>query len=42
VQGEVEMRQNFALEEWEVEQGFILACQSHAKTAELEINYDER
>lgn len=42
VRGEVEMQQNYALEEWEVEQGFILACQSHAKTPELEINYDER
>jgi ring-1,2-phenylacetyl-CoA epoxidase subunit PaaE len=42
VKGEVEMMQNFALEEWEVEQGFILACQSHARTPELEINYDER
>jgi ring-1,2-phenylacetyl-CoA epoxidase subunit PaaE len=42
VRGEVSMDQNFALEEWELEQGYILACQSHAKTDELEINYDER
>jgi ring-1,2-phenylacetyl-CoA epoxidase subunit PaaE len=42
VRGEVEMQQNFALEEWEVGQGFILACQSHARSDELEINYDER
>jgi len=42
VRGEVRMDQNFALEEWELEQGYILACQSHAKTDELELNYDER
>jgi ring-1,2-phenylacetyl-CoA epoxidase subunit PaaE len=42
VRGEVEMQQNFALEAWELEEGFILACQSHAKTSELEINYDQR
>jgi ring-1,2-phenylacetyl-CoA epoxidase subunit PaaE len=42
VRGEVEMRENYALEDWELEQGFILACQSHAKTPELELNYDEK
>jgi ring-1,2-phenylacetyl-CoA epoxidase subunit PaaE len=40
--GEVEMDQNFALEDWELERGFILACQSHPKTAEIELDYDER
>ena len=42
VRGEVSMDQNFALEEWELEQGYILACQSHAKSDELELNYDDR
>jgi ring-1,2-phenylacetyl-CoA epoxidase subunit PaaE len=42
VHGEVEMLQNYALEDWELEQGFILACQSHAKTPEIELNYDEK
>jgi ring-1,2-phenylacetyl-CoA epoxidase subunit PaaE len=42
VRGEVEMRENYALEDWELEQGFILACQSHAKTPEIELNYDEK
>jgi ring-1,2-phenylacetyl-CoA epoxidase subunit PaaE len=42
VRGEVEMLQNYALEDWELEQGFILACQSHAKTPEIELNYDEK
>jgi ring-1,2-phenylacetyl-CoA epoxidase subunit PaaE len=41
VRGRVELAQNYALEDWELEQGFILACQAHAKTPELEITYDE-
>jgi ring-1,2-phenylacetyl-CoA epoxidase subunit PaaE len=39
--GKVDLAQNFALEDWELEQGFILACQAHAKTPQLEITYDE-
>jgi ring-1,2-phenylacetyl-CoA epoxidase subunit PaaE len=42
VRGQVEMLENYALEDWELEQGFILACQSHAKTPEIELNYDEK
>lgn len=42
VRGQVEMTENYALEDWELEQGFILACQSHAKTPELELTYDEK
>jgi ring-1,2-phenylacetyl-CoA epoxidase subunit PaaE len=42
VRGKVDMRANYALEDWELEQGFILACQSHAETAELELDYDAR
>jgi len=41
VRGQVELAQNYALEDWELEQGFILACQAHARTSELEITYDE-
>ena len=41
VRGKVEMVENYALEDWELEQGFILACQSHAKTPEIELTYDE-
>ena len=42
VKGEVEMAQNYALEDWEVEQGYILACQSRVKTPALELDYDEK
>jgi ring-1,2-phenylacetyl-CoA epoxidase subunit PaaE len=42
VRGEVEMAQNYALEEYEVEQGYVLACQSRVKTPVLELNYDEK
>jgi len=42
VRGAVEMAQNYALEEWEVEQGYILACQSCVKTPVLELDYDEK
>jgi ring-1,2-phenylacetyl-CoA epoxidase subunit PaaE len=40
--GEVEMAQNYALEDWELEQGYVLACQSRAKTPTLELDYDEK
>jgi len=42
VRGEVAMAQNYALEEWEVEQGYVLACQSHVKTPVIELDYDEK
>jgi len=42
VRGEVEMAQNYALEEWELEQGYVLACQSRVKTPVLELDYDEK
>jgi ring-1,2-phenylacetyl-CoA epoxidase subunit PaaE len=41
VRGEVAMDQNYALEEWELEQGYVLACQSKVKTPMLELDYDE-
>ncbi len=40
VSGEVEMRANQALEDYEVEQGYILTCQSHAKTKKIVVDYD--
>ena len=42
VRGEVEMAQNYALEDWELEQGYVLACQSRVKTSSLELDYDEK
>jgi ring-1,2-phenylacetyl-CoA epoxidase subunit PaaE len=42
VSGVVEMAQNYALEEWELEQGYVLACQSRVKSATLELDYDEK
>ena len=40
--GQVEMAQNYALEPAELEQGYVLACQSRVKSATLELDYDER
>jgi ring-1,2-phenylacetyl-CoA epoxidase subunit PaaE len=42
VRGEVEMAQNYALEDWEVAQGYVLACQSRVTSAALELDYDEK
>jgi hypothetical protein len=36
------MAPNYALEEWELEQGYVLACQSRVKTPALELDYDEK
>ncbi|MFJ5547163.1 2Fe-2S iron-sulfur cluster-binding protein [Streptomyces sp. NPDC093225] len=40
VRGEVRMDRNFALEEEETEAGFVLACQSHPLTDEVELDFD--
>jgi ring-1,2-phenylacetyl-CoA epoxidase subunit PaaE len=42
IRGEVAMAQNYALEDWELEQGYVLACQSRVKSAALELDYDEK
>jgi ring-1,2-phenylacetyl-CoA epoxidase subunit PaaE len=42
VRGSVEMAQNYALEDWEVEAGYVLCCQSRPTSPKLEITYDER
>ncbi len=41
MEGEVEMDMNYALEDEEVEEGFILTCQSHPKSANVVVDYDE-
>ena len=40
IEGEAEMRANQALEDYEVEAGYILTCQSHAKTEKIVVDYD--
>ena len=42
VEGEVEMTVNYALEEEEVEQGFILTCQSHPRSEKVVVDFDVR
>ncbi|MFE7381724.1 2Fe-2S iron-sulfur cluster-binding protein [Streptomyces zhihengii] len=40
VSGEVRMDRNYALEPEETEAGYVLACQSHPATAEVELDFD--
>ncbi|MEU5978159.1 2Fe-2S iron-sulfur cluster-binding protein [Streptomyces sp. NPDC047315] len=40
VSGEVHMDRNFALEPEETEAGYVLACQSHPTTPEVELDFD--
>jgi ring-1,2-phenylacetyl-CoA epoxidase subunit PaaE len=42
VEGEVKMDVNYALEDWEVEQGFVLTCQCHPLTDKVVIDFDEK
>ncbi len=40
LEGEVDMDTNYALEEEEVEQGFILTCQSHPRSKKVVVDFD--
>lgn len=42
IKGKVEMEMNWALEPEEIEQGYILTCQSHPVTKKIEIDFDNR
>jgi ring-1,2-phenylacetyl-CoA epoxidase subunit PaaE len=42
IEGEVDMEVNYALEEEEVKQGFVLTCQAHPKTEKVFIDFDAR
>jgi ring-1,2-phenylacetyl-CoA epoxidase subunit PaaE len=42
IEGQVEMDMNWALEPEEVQQGYILTCQSHPKTEKVTIDFDNR
>ena len=42
IEGKVEMDVNYALEKDELEQGFVLTCQSHPVTEKVTIDFDTR
>jgi ring-1,2-phenylacetyl-CoA epoxidase subunit PaaE len=42
VKGSAEMAINYALEPWEVKEGFVLCCQARPTSDEIELTYDER
>lgn len=41
-QGDVTMDINYALEDWEVEQGFVLTCQARPRSQDVVVNFDEQ
>ena len=41
-EGEVEMEVNYALDEHEVQKGYVLTCQSHPRTEKVVIDFDAR
>lgn len=41
LEGEVDMRRNHALEDHEVEQGFVLMCQCYATSDHVSVSYDD-
>lgn len=41
LEGKVHMDQNFALTEGEIGEGFILTCQSHPRSEEVVVSYDD-
>ena len=36
------MERNYTLEDWEIERGFVLTCQSHPVSERVRLSYDER
>ncbi len=42
LEGKVQMDKNFTLEQWEIDKGFVLTCQSRALTPTVVVSYDER
>ena len=42
VEGEVDMDVCYSLEKWELDAGFVLACQSHPKTEQVVLDFDAR
>lgn len=41
VEGKVEMINNYSLEKWETDAGYILSCQSVARSSKIHISFDE-
>ncbi len=41
VEGEAEMINNYSLEQWELDAGYILSCQSVARSSKIHISFDE-
>lgn len=41
VSGEVDMAVNYSLEPWEIEQGYVLTCQSRPKSENVTVDYDD-
>lgn len=41
VSGSVEMEQHFALEQREIDAGFVLVCQSHPTTPKVVLDFDQ-
>jgi ring-1,2-phenylacetyl-CoA epoxidase subunit PaaE len=41
VEGQVAMDQNYSLERWELDAGYVLTCQSRPKTARIVLDYDQ-
>ncbi len=42
LEGEVAMDKNYTLQEDEIAQGYVLTCQSHPRSANVRLSYDER
>ncbi|MEY2735167.1 MAG: hypothetical protein RLZ58_576 [Pseudomonadota bacterium] len=42
IEGQLHMDRNFTLEQWEVDQGFVLTCQARPLTPAVKLSYDER
>ncbi len=40
VEGDVEMDRNWALEDEELERGYVLTCQSHPRSEKVLLDYD--
>lgn len=40
--GKVQMSEQYALEDWELEAGYVLACSSKPVTNDVELDYDDR